>query len=480
MFTAKTLRDLALLLLLTAAVIGIHGYHLGVEDQATYLPGIKKELNPQLYPHDAAFFMAQTRWTLLVPLVAASVRVLHLPLDVAVFLWHVAGVFLFLAGCLRLSRKCFTNASAQWAGVTMVISVIAIPIAGTLMLMLDAYMHPRALSAAAILFATSAVLERKLSALAWTALAALIHPQIALFGSAHLVILAWNSPRQSATPVLAPPSFWPPANDAWRELLATRSDWLVFRWRWYEWLGAIGPLVLLAWFSRQAAKCGAAARKLLCERLAISCALMVAAAVVVNVVPQLQRLIPLQPMRTLHLVYTVLLLIGGGLVADWVLRERVWRWLLFFLPICTGMYCAERFTFPDSPHIEWPGRATGNEWIAAFEWIKENTPQNALFALDPRYLERPGEDQHGFRAFAERSMLADFTKDRGVVGLFPEIAYSWREQVRDRENWSNFDAADFQRLKRKFGTTWAVIERPGAAALSCPYSNGRVMVCRIP
>lgn len=36
--------------------ITIHGYHYGIEDEALYLPAIKKLLGPVLYPNDSQFF----------------------------------------------------------------------------------------------------------------------------------------------------------------------------------------------------------------------------------------------------------------------------------------------------------------------------------------------------------------------------------------------------------------------------------------
>ena len=41
------------------------------------------------------------------------------------------------------------------------------------------------------------------------------------------------------------------------------------------------------------------------------------------------------------------------------------------------------------------------------------------FALDPRYMALPGEDQHGFRVIAQRSALADAVKDSGAATMFP-------------------------------------------------------------
>ena len=68
-------------------------------------------------------------------------------------------------------------------------------------------------------------------------------------------------------------------------------------------------------------------------------------------------------------------------------------------------------------------------------------------------MNRPGEDSHGFRAFAERSMLADGVKDRAVAANIPELAYVWREQVRDLEPWRDFGLEDFRRLRQKYGVT---------------------------
>ena len=58
-------RVFAGLLGLTAATIAIHGHHVGVEDQAIYIPAILKHLDPALFQRDAVFFEAQTRPTLI-------------------------------------------------------------------------------------------------------------------------------------------------------------------------------------------------------------------------------------------------------------------------------------------------------------------------------------------------------------------------------------------------------------------------------
>src|SRR5437764_2067954 len=97
------------LLFLTAAAVLIHGYHLGVEDQAIYLPAIKKILDPSLYPRDAEFFRAQTKPTIFPQIVAATARLAHAPVESAVFGWQLFSIFLILAATLRWARKLFTS-----------------------------------------------------------------------------------------------------------------------------------------------------------------------------------------------------------------------------------------------------------------------------------------------------------------------------------------------------------------------------------
>src|SRR5574341_995184 len=173
----KKLRTDALLLAgLTVLAIAVNGYHLGAEDQAIYLPAIKQHLDPALYPANAEFFTVQTGPTLTDDLIAASLRVSHLPLEWGMLLWHVASIFGLLAGCLRLSRRCFPSVAGQWAGVAMVAGVLATPVAGTHLLIATQYLHPRTLAAVAVVFAVVEVLDRRwLRAALLMGLAAMLH-----------------------------------------------------------------------------------------------------------------------------------------------------------------------------------------------------------------------------------------------------------------------------------------------------------------
>jgi hypothetical protein len=142
-----------------------------------------------------------------------------------------------------------------------------------------------------------------------------------------------------------------------------------------------------------------------------------------------------------------------------------------------GAQCAE---FNASPHIEWPGRQASNQWLQAFAWIRSNTPRDAYFALDPHYLEAPGEDYHGFRALAERSQLADAVKDAAAVTQVPELGPEWERQVGAEVKWSSFEAVDFERLKQEFGVDWVLVEREQEAGLNCRWHDDALAVCEIP
>jgi hypothetical protein len=122
----------------------------------------------------------------------------------------------------------------------------------------------------------------------------------------------------------------------------------------------------------------------------------------------------------------------------------------------------------------------GNEFERAFAWIGRNTPKDAVFAMDARYITAPGEDAQGFRAIAERSVLPDFSKDGGVVTNKPELAAAW---LQGQMAQAGLNAeADAQRIAalRPLGVTWVVLGRKAVTGFACAYANESVKVCRLP
>jgi hypothetical protein len=505
----QRLSSLTLLLPLAAFAMLVQGYHPGLEDDAFYLAAIKQDLNPSLFPHDADFFRVQFQATVFDKLIAFSLRWTHVPLEWGILFWQWAVTVLILWGCWRISRRCFAETHAQWAAVTLVAVLLTLPVSGTGLSLTDQHLHPRALATALILAAIAAVLvpkndRRLLLAGALLVAAFSVHAIMAAFGASYCLFLLWKPREQTKTERTKPnidhrrtavgaALLWPlgwifdPPSDAWRQGAATRSFYFVLRWHWYEWLGVVAPLLLLWWFRALARRRSQTVLAHVAERLVYFGVFQLAVALVILLPARLERLRPLEPMRFLHLVYLLFVLLAGGLLGQYVLKKHALRWLLLFVPLSAGMFYAQRQMYPATPHLELPGslshtsnnEASRNSWVEAFRWISRNTPVDSLFALDPRYMELPGEDYHGFRALAERSVLADELKDAGMAARVPRLATRWLREVEAQRGWRDFQRPDFLRLKAEFGVDWVVLTAPGVEGLPCPYRNAQVVVCRV-
>jgi len=490
-----------LLALIAVGAFVVMGYHPGLEDDTFYLAAIKRNLNPSLFPHDADFFRLQFQATIFDKLIAFSVRVTHLPLLWVVLLWQFAAIFLILHGCWRISRRCFAKPEAHWAATAALAALLTIPVTGTGINLADQYLHPRALASAAIVAAVVAVIDRRL----WPAgillvVAFLIHGLMTVFGISFCAFLywslhaprSWRRPAIPAAAALAIPFGWmfDPGSDAWRQAASTRSFYFLARWQWYEWLGVFAPLVLLFGCqrflrSRRSPTDRAALMPLVSALLSYG-AFQTVVGLAIMLPQSFERLRPFEPMRYLHLLYLLFFLIVGALLGSYLLGRRVYRWLLLFLPLSAGMFYAQRHMYPASPHLELPFVATHNGWLQAFAWIRQNTPADTVFAVDPHYESLPDEDYHGFRALAERSVLADYEKDGGMACRVPRLAPRWLEEVTALNGWRNFHPADFQRLKRDFGVAWIVFSSADeqyavsdAVDMTCPYQNEQAKVCRL-
>ncbi len=470
------------LLLLTAGAFLVHGYHPWAEDAAYYIPPVKKLLNPSLYPYGAEFFESHASLTFFPSLMAGSVRLLHLPLDVVLLFWQLLCIYLFLLGCWKVSCLCFEGEPARWCAVALEAALLTMPVAGTALFVMDQYVNPRSFSTFAAMFAVAAALERQnLIAIAWLLAAGLVHPLMPVYGIFFILLLAWSRPRepQAAGALLVFGITFGPPTEAYHQAALTHAYHYVQRWPWYGWVGILAPLALFYWFRAIARARRMANVELLCRSLVPFVLLSLAGALILDIPRRFEALARFQPLRSLHLAYVLLVLLMGGMAGQFALKRSMARWLLLFVPLCAGMAYVQFRLFPESAHIEWPGRPSRNEWVQAFGWIRQNTPADAYFAMDPMYLERPGEDAQSFRAIAERSRLADEVKDSGAVSMFPQLAEKWWEQVQGLQGWEKFQAADFLQLKARYGVNWVLVEQPAGSGLQCPYRNSRLSVCRL-
>ena len=531
------------LFLFTVAGFLVMGYHPGFEDDGIYLTAVRADLNPALYPHDSEFFRLQMQATVFDGWMAHFIRWTGIPVAWAELLWQFAALFLILWACRHIAALIFPQARAQWAAVAMVAAMFTLPVAGTALNIADQHLHPRNLATAFILIAVSRILEgQRWQALPLLVLALVLHPIMAALGISFCAFLTlallepvpFRLRAVQGSLAAAAPLGWvfAPTSPSWRLALASRTYYSVYRWAWYEWLGALAPLFLfwLLWrvTEKDRGKTGAGAKapadsiedsarlkscpvtepsrvmdkeitepsriieeegfSAVCDgRLARFALAVFAYGVFQQVVAMallapesLVRLTPLQPMRYLQLVYIFMALAAGGLLGRFVLQAQAWRWGVYLLLINGGMFLVQWELIDDGAHLELPGRSTANPWLQAFDWVRLNTPVDAYFALDPRYLAAPGEGFHNFRALAERSQLADGIKDTAVAMEVPSLAPAWNEQQLAQAGWNHFAIGDYERLKTQFGVDWVLVSYPQAPGLDCRWHNGTLTVCRVP
>jgi hypothetical protein len=469
----------------------IHGYHLGTDDAEIYVPAIKRAADPGLYPFGSEFFMSHAHFSWFSDLVGDSARLTHLPINFVIFCWHVACIFLLLLASWQLVRACFVNDAARWSGVALLAGTLSVPIAGTALVIMDPYLTARSLSTPATIFTIACyVSNRPIQALAWLILTALVHPQMSVYAIAFLGCLWLTRQLRSYAELVAAPglTFFSglpflfelrPAHGAAREALLSRGYFFVSNWAWYEWIGVFAPLTLAWWCSSRRLNGTTPVFRWLLRTLVPFGLLFTIAAVVLTSSPRLENFTRLQPMRCFDIIYAIFFVALGGVVGEFVLKSNIWRWLSLFVPLAASMYFLQQSQFPSSVHVEWPGYGYHNTWNSAFSWIRLHTPRDAVFALDPNYMLIAGEDQHGFRAVAERSALADAVKDSGAVSLFPQLADHWKSQVQAQNGWNKFGRRDFEHLATLYPVTWILTRSPGPAGLACPYQSEGLSVCRI-
>jgi hypothetical protein len=478
-------------LLFTLLAFLVMGYRPGFEDDGVYLTSVKADLNPALYPLDSAFFRLQTQATVFDNGMAGFVRFTGVPLAWAELFWQLVALYVILWASRKIAAHLFAEVHAQWATVAMVGAMFTLPVAGTALVIADQHLHPRNLATALILVAVCFILDSKRwQAAPPLAAAFLLHPIMGALGISFCIFLglallqpapfhlgALQKPLAGAVPL---GWIFAPAMPAWRQALDSRTYYSVYRWAWYEWLGALAPLLLFWLLGRIAQK----NKETPLARFALAVfaygVFQLTIAMIVQASPALVRLTPFQPMRFLQLVYLFMALAAGGLLGRFLVKRSVLRWAVYLLIFNGGMFLAEYKLIDDGAHLELPGMATANPWMQAFDWVRQNTPTGAYFALDPRYLAAPGEGFHNFRALAERSQMTDGIKDTAVVAEVPSLAPAWHEQQLALAGWKNFQLADFERLKARFGIGWVLVNYPQPPGLNCHWHNAALSVCQIP
>jgi hypothetical protein len=462
--------------LITIAVLMVHGFHPLADDGAVYVAGIKKLVDQGLFQTDAVFALSPTRLSIFAHVLAGLVRCTHLSLPVLLLICQLGSIYLFLLGCWKVATRIFPEEAARWGAVLLAACCFTLPVAGTSLCIMDPYVTARSFSLPVSLFAFAAGLGKQWGrAVAWVVVAALVHPLMAGYAAIALVVIAFPKHRVALFVVgwflgglIFLATLHPDLGLAYNSAALSRSYFFLSGWQWYEYLGLVLPLLLLGWGAyRGQALAGAAV-------VLGGCALLVSVCFVHRSGSLL--LARVQVLRAFQIVYLFGVLVAGGLLGR--LRQK-WAVGALYVVIALALFIGQWFTYPASNHLEWPGTVPVNSWSRAFLWIRDNTPRDAIFALDNDYVESAGEDAQGFRATAERSAVADYFKDGGIASNFRAAADPW---VLGSTATAQLNlASDAQRVARlrPLGVGWIVLPAQTATSFPCPFVNAGVRVCRI-
>lgn len=498
---------------LTLFAFAVHGYHPYAEDGGLYLAGVKRLLDPALYPHATAFVLEPMRRSLFAPMVAAIVRLSHLGLPMALLALHLASIWITLLAAWMIAARCSPARTARAGAVVLLACWLALPVAGTALALMDPYLTARSISTPCTLLALVGVLDltasnaakatRRRGLMLWIAsilLAAAMHPLMAAYALGATLILACLRSssariRIGGTAMLSAASLAIAtcANLAaksesldYRRVALTRTYWFPAAWSWYELVGLAAPLVILTIFAWSRSRTqrnhqSSDGRALAQMSVVAGATAWLAAALYSHAGSATYLVARMQPLRVFHLVYLVMVLVLGASLGEFILRRTVWRWVAAILILGGIMFASERSAFPSSQHLELPWTTSQNAWVQAYLWIRDNTPKDALFALDADYINAPGEDAQCFRAIAERSSLPDYSKDGGEASIAPELTPKWKAGQQAQQQLSSPTTSDAMRIASlsPLGVSWLVLDSRAATNLDCPYTNAAVKVCRL-
>jgi hypothetical protein len=261
----------------------------------------------------------------------------------------------------------------------------------------------------------------------------------------------------------------------------TRAYWFLNNWHWYELIGLIAPLLVLA-----ALKVAPLRKK--ANSALILANMSIAAGVTSLVVAVLFAsrdshsfiIARLQPLRIFHTVYMFMIITVGSALGELVLKRQRIRWAAMFALLGGIMFFVQMETFPHSNHLEFPWSSQENQWEQGFEWIRSSTSEGSIFAMDAKYITMAGEDSQNFRAISERSALPDYSKDRGIASIAPDLTHDWVESESAQQGLD--DATDAQRIAMLHGASaqWVVLSERAPTHFDCVYANHEMKVCRIP
>lgn len=486
---AVTARTGILLAVSAITAILLHGYHPYVVDASIYVTGIQKSIDPGLFVRDSAFVSEHARLSAFSMVMAGLQKASGVQLDWLLLLTYASLVFVFLVICFALGYRIFGGQAGGWGASLLMTACMPIPVAATSLLLIDPYLTARSFSTpltlAAILFGAR---NQWRFAIACCLLTAIFHPLMSVYAVAFLVIYRLLCRRQwkaigagclsafmlCVAVLLATRST--PVTASYREAVQSRVYYFPTTWHWYEIVGLLAPLALMGWAAGRAGLSTVLGRLALASLIVGATSCLCSFLLVRPSGPYL--LARLQLLRSFHMIYALGIVMLGGAIATHLARSHRLAGICLLSVIAAGMLLMQRHVYASLQDVELPGHAMRNSYEQGFRWVRDNTPPNAYFAMDPRLADYEDEAVPGFRAMTRRSILTD-VKDEGLASLFPPLAPLWDSNRRDEQVLESPGNQQPTEQLRRLGVSWVLLPQSVPTALSCPYLNAALKICRL-
>lgn len=460
-----------LLLILTTILMYLLPYRYGVEDQAIYIPLIKKEINPQLFYED---YLIQNNHqkTPFIYLVKFLVKITGKDIKLIFTILYFLSLYFFFLGVYFLTYTLFDSQTVS----TVSIALFLFPkwVGATGLQTYEIYLHPRFLITPLILFCLYFLIRKKYLLLLFAlTIILLIHPisVIALtIITLIYLIYSYNNKLLSMLHKLISYILIVPIvgviifafllsinkainlnnlimNKEWLTVVQKRDSY-AFPQLWN--IQSFASLLIFYLFYLLFTLLNKITKQLpnikkestaLINISILTTLLLALITIIINQFIPFSLLIQLQLARSLT-IFSYMALICFAYVITRVYKLRVnpfYKLIIMSLFIFTVLWNNQ------------PNYPNDSEWIDIQLWAKNNTSINEVFLTPP--------NKTGFRIFSERKIIGEYKDGAPVIFSF-KFATIWRQRMEDLQSYILFSENDINRLKTKYHFDYVVVEKP--------------------
>jgi len=475
---------LCLIPFVVLATLNSGGYRYGASDQAFYIPATLLQLDPSLFPRDAALLGAQTRLTIIDEVLASVVRVTGASLPLVFVTAYLGALILIAASLWNIGARLYGH---TWTCVALLAAfTLRHAIARTGTNTLEGYFHPRVLAFALGAAAIALFLRQRVAApfvllllafvihsttglwlLVWlTVSAGIAYPHVrrylAIAGAAGAIAAVWAltlGPLGGRLSIMDP---------EWRQMLGSKDYLFPLEWPAHAWMINLGYLPVIAWIYQRRAREGRVDRV---ERGLVlgssSLALIFAGALVlhaIGVTLAIQR----QPARLFWMFDTLAVIYAVWFISERISTPRITALLLICFSIVRGVYVVVEAERPPV-QVALPD----DDWGRVMEFAR-TTEKSSGWLAHPLHAVLYGTS---VRVAGERDVFVEAVKDAAIGMYDRDIAVRTTRRLAAVPDFNALTAQDAQRLAAEFDLDFMITEQP--LDLPLAFESGAIRVYRL-